>query len=301
MSVTNWGYHNGGIEYETRLILAVDQLTKLPLYFRYVAGNIGDVSTLVNTIVEMKKHGISTSSALIDAGYYSEANLKLLFDAGISFLVRMPSNRVVYKNIVDQNLDIENARFVVVFGERGLFVKEVEVVVCGDKRVFGYLVLDPLRRGQEVSKAVLDVVGGKEVKSLNVEVGGVVDFSGCGKMVLLSSRRLSTVEVVPLYYTRQVVERLFGVVKEDLGILPLRTHSEPSFKGFMMLVFISLIVYCGIKDCLGNKVPVEQVVSLLKNLKCKVFDNSIVPCEVTKQQRLLFENLNVVVPKTSGV
>ena len=301
MSVTNWGYHNGGIEHETRLILAVDRLSKLPLYFRYVAGNIGDVSTLANTIVEMKKHGISTSSALIDAGYYSEANLKLLFDAGISFLIRMPSNRVVYKQIVSQNLDIESARFVVKFGERGLFVKEVEIVVCGDKRMFGYLVLDPLRRGQEVSKTVLDMAGEKEEQSSNVGEDCVVDFSGCGKMILLSSERLSTVEVVPLYYTRQVVERLFGVAKEDLGILPLRTHSEPNFKGFMMLVFISLIVYCGIKDCLGNKIPMEQVVSLLKNLKCKVFDNSIVPCEVTKQQRLMFETLNVVVPKTCGV
>ena len=86
-----------------------------------------------------------------------------------------------------------------------------------------------------------------------------------------------------------------------LGILPLRTHGEPNFKGFMLLIFVSLIVYCGIKDRLGNKVPMEQVVSLLKNLKCKVFDNSIISCEVTKQQRLLFETLGIVVPKTCGI
>jgi transposase len=69
MSITNWGYHNGGIEYETRLILAIDRSSELPLYFRYIAGNIGDVSTLANTITEMKKLGLATSSALIDAGY----------------------------------------------------------------------------------------------------------------------------------------------------------------------------------------------------------------------------------------
>jgi transposase len=296
MSVTDWGYHNGGIEYETRLILAVDQTSKMPLYFRYVAGNVGDVSTLANTIVEMKKHGISTSSALIDAGYYSEANLKLLFDAGISFLIRMPSNLVLYRSVVAQCVDIESSRYVVKFGKRGLFVKEVEVEVCGGRGAFGYLVLDPERRGREISRAVLDMdeekVGGG---------GGGVDFVNCGKMVLLSSVRLSTVEVVPLYYMRQVVERMFGVAKDDLGILPLRTHGEPNFKGFMLLIFVSLIVYCGIKDRLGNKVPMEQVVSLLKNLKCKVFDNSIIPCEVTKQQRLLFETLDIVVPKTCGI
>jgi hypothetical protein len=127
-----------------------------------------------------------------------------------------------------------------------------------------------------------------------------LDFSGCGKMVLLSSVQLGVGEVVPLYYTMQAAERMFGIAKEDLGILPLRTHGEPNFKGFMLLVFISLIVYCGIKDRLGNKITMEYVVSLLKNLKCKVFKASVVPCEVTKQQRLLLENLKVVVPKPCG-
>jgi len=294
MSVTDWGYHNGGIEYETRLILAVERLSELPLYFRYVAGNVGDVSTLATTIFEMKKHGITTSSALIDVGYYSEANLKLLFDAEISFLIRLPSNRVVYKEVVVQNMDVESSRFVVAFGKRGLFVKEVEVGVCG-KKVFGYLVLDPQRRGQEISRAVLDM--GENASS----VEALVDFSGCGKMVLLSSVQLRCDEVVPLYYTGQVVERLFGIAKDDLGILPLRMYSEPNFKGFMMLVFISLIVLCGVKARLGKKFSIEQVLVALRNLKCKVFEDQIIPSEVTKEQRLILETTNTMVPKVSGI
>jgi hypothetical protein len=176
----------------------------------------------------------------------------LLFEVGISFLIRMPSNLVVYRGIVAQCGDIESSRYVVEFGKRGLFVKEVEVEVCGGRRAFGYLVLDPERRGREISKAVLDM------GEVSVEGGKVVDFSNCGKMVLLSSVRLSTVDVVPLYYTRQVAERMFGIAKDDLGILPLRTHSEPNFKGFMMLVFIALVVTCGVKSCLGKKTVMIQ-------------------------------------------
>lgn len=108
MPVTDWGHHNGGIAFETRLILAIDRASELPLYFRYVAGNIGDVSTLANTIAEMKLSGISTSSALIDAGYFSENNLKMMFEAEISFLIRMPSNRIVYRNIINENTDVES-------------------------------------------------------------------------------------------------------------------------------------------------------------------------------------------------
>lgn len=291
MSITDWGHHNGGIAFETRLILAIDTASELPLYFRYVAGNIGDVSTLANTIAEMKKNGISTSSALIDAGYFSETNLKMLFETRISFLIRMPSNRTAYKNIIAENTDIENPKYAVKYDKRGLFVKENEVEIYGHK-AFAYLVLDPERRGREISKAI---------SKTDDNAKDNIDFSNCGKMVLLSSDKLNTKDVVPLYYTRQIAERMFGIAKDDLNILPLRTHSEPNFKGFMMLVFISLIISCAVKARLGKKISIEQAVSTLKTLKCKVFDNSIIPNEVTKKQRLILEEANVLVPKICGI
>jgi transposase len=106
---------------------------------------------------------------------------------------------------------------------------------------------------------------------------------------------------VPLYYTRQIAERMFGIAKDDLNILPLRTHTEPNFKGFMLLVFISLIITCELKSRLGSKISIEQAVSTLKTLKCKIFDDVIIPNEVTKKQRLLFEACDVLVPTLSGV
>ena len=205
MSVTDWGHHNGGIEFETRLILAIERETELPLYFRYVAGNIGDVSTLANTITEMKKLGISTSSALVDAGYFSESNLKMLFVAEISFLIRMPANRIVYRNIITENVDIESPKYAIKYNKRGLFVKEIELDIYGYK-AFAYLVLDPERRGAEIAK----IISKMEDDGSDVDK---TDFSNCGKMVLLSSDKLDTTNVVPLYYTRQIAERMFGIAK----------------------------------------------------------------------------------------
>jgi hypothetical protein len=292
MAVTDWGHHNGGIEYETRLILAVERESKRPLYYRYVAGNIGDVSTLANTIAEMKKSGISATSALVDAGYYSESNLRLLFGAKISFLIRMPSNRTTYKNIIARSTDIEVPEYAVRYNKRGLFVKENEVEVFGEK-AFAYLVLDPERRGREISKAILEM--DEEASDDDL------DFSNCGKMVLLSSERLNPKDVVPLYYTRQIAERMFGIAKDDLNILPLRTHSEPNFKGFMLLVFISLILACGLKERLGREISIEQAISTLRTLKCKVYDDSILPGEISKKQRRILEAANVLVPKVCGI
>jgi transposase len=286
MPVTDWGHHAGGIAFETRLILAIERETEMPLYFRYVAGNIGDVSTLKNTITEMKKLGVNTASSLMDAGYYSETNLKMLFAAEISFLIRMPSNRTVYKNIISENTDIESFEYAVKYDKRGLFVKSIEIEIYGCK-AFAYLVLDPERRGREISK----IVSKMEDDTENI------DISNCGKMVLLSTEKHLTTDIVPLYYTRQIAERMFGIAKDDLNILPLRTHSERNYKGFMLLAFISLIIVCAIKDRLGNKMSIEQAVATLKNLKCKIYDNDIVPGEVTKKQRLIFETAGILVPK----
>jgi transposase len=293
MPVTDWGHHNGGTAFETRLILAVDRKSERPLYFRYVAGNIGDVSTLANTIEEMTRNGITTSSTLLDAGYYSETNLRMLFAAKITFLIRMPSNRTVYKDIIAENTDIENPKYAVRYDKRGLFVKENEIDIYG-KKGFAYLVLDPERRGREISKIV------SSMNEKNTELDKI-DFSNCGKMILLSSEKLDTTDVVPLYYTRQIAGKMFGIAKDDLDILPLRTHSEPNFKGFMLLIFISLTIACELKARLGKDVSIEKAIAILKTLKCKVFDETIIPNEVNKKQRLLLEALNVLVPKICGV
>ncbi len=293
MPVTDWGHHNGGIAFETRLILAVERESERPLYFRYVAGNIGDVSTLANTIEEMKRNGISTASALLDAGYYSETNLRMLFAAEITFLIRMPSNRTVYQNIIKDNADIESPKYAVQYDKRGLFIKENEIMLY-DKKVFAYLVLDPERRGREISKIISDI------NDNNTDLDKI-DFSNCGKMVLLSSEKVNTNDVVPLYYTRQIAEKMFAIAKDDLNILPLRTHSEPNFKGFMLLIFISLIIACELKAKLGKNISIEKAMAILKTLKCKIYDDSIIPNEVNKKQRLLLESLNIMVPKICGV
>lgn len=293
MPTTSWGYADGGIEFETRLILAINRETERPLFFRYVAGNIGDVSTLKNTVAEMKKNGIQTSSVLIDAGYFSQSNLELLLREKINFLIRMPANRTIYKNIISENTDIESPKYATKYNKRGLFVKEVETEIYGHK-AFAYLVLDPERRGREIAKTIAAMEDdGSDVSTTS--------FLNCGKMILLSSEKLPTNEVVPLYYTRQIVERMFGIAKDDLNILPLRTHSEPNFKGFMMLIFISLIISCEIKARLGKRTSIDLAVSILKNWRCHVFNNLVLPNEISKKQRSILEEAKVLVPNFAGV
>jgi transposase len=292
MPITEWGYHNGGIEKETRLILAVEKESAMPLYFRYLAGNIGDVSTLITTISEIKKFDVNPTMSIVDAGYYSEDNIKALFEGNVSFITRMPSGRVLYKSLISENCGtIEYHGNAVTYGKRGLFIHKQPIDLYGHP-AFAYIVCDPARRGREVSKKILEIEPGS----------GSFDLQNCGMMILVSSIDMDVSEVIPLYYSRQMAEQLFGISKDDLSILPIRTHTEARFRGLMLLSFISLIVYLKIRNTLHSKNTVEQLLSLMRNLKCKVFsDNSFLVSEVNKKQRLAFETSDILVPKNCGI
>jgi hypothetical protein len=112
--ITAVNNHNGVISNEARLILVVDRKSGLPLYFRYVAGNIVDVSTLVSTLAELDCSGIDVDYAIVDAGYYSEKNIREMQAAAISFITRLKPNLKLYKALVANHAhDIGASKYLV--------------------------------------------------------------------------------------------------------------------------------------------------------------------------------------------
>jgi len=145
----------------------------------------------------------------------------------------MPSGRVIYKSLIHEHVGtIERKENAVTYGKRGLFIHKQPIDLYG-YQAYAYIVCDPVRRGREVSKKIL----GLETND------GDFELQNCGMMILVSSIDMNINEVIPLYYSRQMAEQLFGITKDDLNILPIRTHSEARFKGLMLLCFVALIIY----------------------------------------------------------
>jgi hypothetical protein len=90
-------------------------------------------------------------------------------------------------------------------------------------------------------------------------------------MILISSNSISKNDVVNAYYQRQAVEQIFGFSKDDLGIFPIRNHNNKTVKGY------------------------------LKKLKCKVFGTQIIPMEPVREVRQIFEQFQLLVPKSLGI
>jgi hypothetical protein len=272
--------HNGDISNEVRLIYVVQQETGLPIYFRYVAGNIVDVSTLIRTIAELKASGVNTKFAIMDAGYYSEDNARELFSNKVSFISRLRENLKIYKNLIGTHLEtIQSEKNLVEYNGRYVFVKCVECTLFDSQTGYAYVCLDIERKNSEIQKLF---------KRAKVQKIGKADvyksMSAKGAFVLISTRRIASEKILPLYYTRQQIEQIFDIGKNYADMTPIRIQSEDTFRGHLLLTFIASVVVKRIQDRLKNTSynPISMFINL-RNQKCKVYENLVITQEASKK------------------
>lgn len=295
MPFSQWGYSDEQINKQIKLMLVVDKESSLPLFFRYMPGSISDVSSLKPTINEIRKFGINDTYCIFDAGFYSEDNIKALQEKEITFLVRLPAGRVLYKELIGKSGDIESIKYAMPYGERGLFVKKQRIRLFG-KTAFAYVVLDPNRKGRETNNLILGL-GETDESAEDQEF--VLKKKGI--MILVSSTELTGYDAISFYYSRNTAEQLFRFSKDDLKLLPLRTHKEESMRGYLLLSFMTLSAFLLLRKRLEKKATVEEALLILRNLKVRVFKDEMIIPELTKKQRLLFEKFDIIVPKVLGI
>jgi transposase len=256
---------------------------------------------VTNTLQELKFFGVKSSFALLDAGFYSSENITKLNEANLAFLTRLPSSRKIFKQLITEVAPtIEKAQNATKYNNRILFVKHQEVEI-DDMHLNAYVILDPIRKQRETSKLLSNLL---EDDLIDDNTDNALLSKGI--FILISSDTIETTQVVPLYYKRQKVEELFGIAKDDIDILPLRIHSESTLRGYLLINFIALSIYVLLNTALGNKYRLEETLSIMRNLKCKIYNDNFLVSERTKQQREILEHLEIqhlenLVPKTPGI
>jgi hypothetical protein len=287
--------HNGEIRNEVRLIYVSQQDSGLPVYFRYCPGNVVDVSTLTRTITELKASGVNMKLAILDAGYYSDDNIQDLYAENVDFITRMKENRKLYKDLAAKYIPgIERKEYIVSYNSRYAYIRRIECEFLPGCKGYVYMGLDIGRRGHENSKLF------EKAASERLTDSEVFDrISANGRFALVSSKRLKTKEVLPLYYTRQQIEQVFDSGKNYAGMLPLRVQNENTFRGHLLLTFISTVIIKKLQALLTETNSSFNPVSLfmtMRNQKCKVFDNMILTNEPVKKANDCYKLLGIECP-----
>ena len=298
MDITQISNHNGDINREVRLIYVIDRDNGMPIYFRYVAGNIIDVSTLITTVSELEQYGVSVNHTILDAGYFSEKNAIELFESGIPFMTRLAPNKTVFKDATAGNLDdLMSQKYAYRYGERLVFIKKVKVDVCGYEG-YVYLCIDEDMYLMQHKKTILNALDDK--KSADETDAAIKRL---GAFAILTSEEISEEKLLPMYYTRQQVEQVFDISKNYADLLPIRVQSEQAFAGHLLICFMATAIMQKLQHDLlkrrskkAKSLNAESIMIYLRNQKCKVYKDYAIPQEPRKEVNAIYDIFKVQVP-----
>jgi hypothetical protein len=297
MYLTATNVHNGVRSSEVRLILALDRKTRYPLYFRYVKGTILDVSSLSTTIADIERYGISVDHCILDAGYYCADNVEDLNFSKIPYLLRLRAGNNIYNGLIAGHIDgLDTFEHRVVYGKRVVFIKCVPIDFHGSE-AFAYVSIDHDAQAGERRRIYMKRL--EEFESIEEREGML---RACGVFILISKIQVGVDEILPLYYSRQAVEQVFDFEKNYANLLPLRTHSEGTFRGHLLVSFMATVSIMTIDKMFlrahpraKKKTPLNFIHarSCLRQMKCHVYDGQISVTEPDRQSNDVLKALKI--------
>ncbi len=288
--------HNGVVSEEVRLIYVVQQHTGMPLFFRYVPGNVIDVSTVTRTIAELKANGVNTKFAILDAGYYTGANADALMDAGVSFMARMKSNFKVYQRVIKNHLaGLEAKENAVLYNNRLIYVKCIPCRIGKkeDRPAYAYLCKDMTMR-HEQEKRIIQRAEDESLSGADI----FDDLQKQGIFVLISTRKVSKDKLLPLYYMRDQVEKIFELCKQGGKILPINVESEDTFRGHLMMTFMASAILKLMSDKLRKtSLTTESMFMILHEQHAMIYDDEFITTEPVKKMNEAYKAFKLQCPE----
>ena len=278
---------------QINLALIFGEESRLPFYYRKLAGNIPDVKTIQELLRELDVLGYEKIKLVVDRGYYSTDNINALFKKHLKFLcgtssalsfakefIREIGSRKDHYEYYNSNLELY------VFTKTIAWDYEQERPYKGDvvkeeRRMYLHLYFNPdkfLDDGKSFNRR-LDTLKNEllsnrrvpehekdyrkyfEIKetpkrgiSLTVKQDAIdAAHERYGFFVLISNEVKDPVTALSLYRMRDVVEKAFWNVKERLNLRRTMTSSESSLEGKLFVEFIALIYLSYIQKKMEEK------------------------------------------------
>ena len=278
---------------QINLALVFGEESRLPFYYRKLAGNVPDVKTIQELLRELDVLGYEKVKLVMDRGYYSAENINALFKKHLKFLcgtssalgfakefIREIGSRKDHYEYYNSNLELY------VFTRTIAWDYEQERPYKGDvvkeeRRMYLHLYFNPdkfsddgkafnrkldtlkneLLSGHRVPEHEKEYKKYFEMKetpkrgiSLTVKQDAVdAAHERYGFFVLISNEVKDPVTALSLYRMRDVVEKAFWNVKERLNLRRTMTSSESSLEGKLFVEFVALIYLSYIQKKMEEK------------------------------------------------
>ena len=299
--VTAAGNHNGQAGEEVRLTCVARSDTGLPLFFRHVAGNVIDVSTVTRTIAGPGAMGVDTGLAVPGAGYHANASADALMGARVPILARTGPNPGAHGEVVAGHLDGLEARENAVTRDGRLACARcvpVGIGSRGGRRGYAYLCLDSAMRrepGRDAARRAAE--GGLS----GAEAHGPV--ASRGVFVLAGTRRM-TKRRPPPCHARGRVEKVFEIAGQGGKALPVCVRSEETLGGHLLMCLVATAATRMMSDVLasrGTSSAVGSMPGIPRERHATGYDGRLVTTEPVRKTSEARGAFGIRCPNTIGL
>jgi transposase len=328
--------HNRDREKLPQLNLAMlfGQKGRLPVYFQRMPGNITDVTTLHNLLKTFNAMEIQSLHYVMDKGFYSNKNVDDLLASRDRFILSVPLNNKWVQHAID---DIYGD----IHGPQGYRKMDNEILYVhsrlypwgkDNRRCYLHLYYNAHARADAVDRFTEELVGYKEelesgsliseheeayseffvVKntpkrgikvSYNSEAVAQYISRYTGFQALLTNSIKDPIEALQIYRDKDVVEKSFDDLKNQLDMKRLRMHSSATVDGRLFVQFIALIYMSALrnemrKSDLIQRYTIRELLQEMETLTKVKYSGKYghILTEVTKPQREILEKLNIALP-----
>jgi transposase len=266
---------------QINLSLLFGQQSRLPFYYRKLAGNIPDVKTLKKLLADINALGYEKIKVVLDRGFFSAANINELYRHHIKFLIAAKLSLKLVQTHLDTVRDAMRSwnhysqdyrLYVYCLPVTWKYVQDRPYkgdTIQADRRMYLHLYYSPERALEDemafnswLADLQAELESGQrhpdhekqyakyfEVKSTPIRGTKVVAREEAlseakrnyGYFALLSNEIKEAQEALEIYRNKDLVEKAFDNLKERLNLRRLAVSSEQSLDGKLFVQFIALI------------------------------------------------------------
>ena len=336
INLLEYGYNRDDCDLpQVNLSMIVDKEKGIPVMYDIYPGSIVDVTTLKNTIRKIEAHGMENYTLVMDRGFFSKGNIEELIREKIPFI--MPATmalKSVKELMSSAQKDVESPEYLHKFNKKPIFVKPV-TLEQKEFRINGYCFYDPKREldeknafysrlydvkekleetavpgwrnaaevFKERAREMASFYSWKKIDDhfrIDIKKNAVTQrVNRMGKFFIFYYGERDWMECLTYYRERDIVEKGFKIMKNDIQSLPLNTHKDSTTKGFIFVRFIGLIIRMRLLSMMRETKIIEDyaVESLLLELekirKIELQNGEVIVTELTRKQKEIIEKMNL--------
>lgn len=298
---TNSSVNINNVSQNIKSLAVINNTNKQPLYFYLLSEDTQIIDELIAIITDLEKYKETSNELIVlDKSSFSNNNIKTLYDNKINFLIKLPRDRILFKYILleeinsDNIKNLESSKYARTFNNKIFFIKEATVKLF-DHQAYAYIILDPERKAKEIAQFIGTY--SEELASQDKKQSKFI-YNSCGIFILICSKLIKTKEVLLYYKAKQALKQKFYLNEGDSISfpLPLFQENKEDLKGYLFLNFLSQILKNQIQEKYSKTTNLEDNLAILRALKCKVYENIIIPYNPTDEQKDTLERYKISLP-----